>query len=57
METLYNDITSVFDLPIFYAKNVSMKFVGILKTFKFDYDTFIFMWSSFRCEWIKQEYN
>ncbi len=35
----------MFDLPNFYAKNVSMKFVGI-KTSKFDFDTFIFMWSS-----------
>jgi len=31
METLYNGIVSVFDLPIFYARDVLVKFVGVLK--------------------------
>jgi hypothetical protein len=31
METLYNGIVSMFDMPIFYARNVLVKFVGVLK--------------------------
>jgi hypothetical protein len=31
METLYNGIVLAFDLPIFNARDVLVKFVGVLK--------------------------